>query len=189
MPHFSINLKYFLIRIDKLHSALHEFAFGARLQIVGTPLTVLYEEGGALSSDFMTTANYLSKTILTIGQLSVQEILPGQAQSLVKLLEFKANAAAAGQSNSPDLKVIVKETAAAEEGDKSGTVTNVEVVLNPCQVDLDPGLVDRTYLLANFKAGFIFVRFFRGFYRPDVPLLGNLLFTHSSANATDDHKF
>ena len=154
---FSINLKYFLIRIDKLHSALHEFAFGARLQIVGTPLTVLYEEGGALSSDFMTTANYLSKTILTIGQLSVQEVLPGQAQSLVKLLEFKANAAA-GQS--PDLKVIVKET--AEEGDKSGTVTNVEVVLNPCQVDLDPGLVDRTYLLANYKAGSIFVPFFRG---------------------------
>ena len=140
-------------RIGNLHTALYDFASGSRLQLVGTPLTLLYEEGS--SDGFLASSNFLSKTILTVGQLSVREILPGQSQPLIKLLEFIPRSREQTLTT-PDLKVVIRET--LKEGGGTGesrtttsTVSSTEVILNPCQIDFDPGIIDRTYMLANYR--------------------------------------
>ena len=124
----------------------------ARLQLVGTPLTLLYEEGS--SDGFLASSNFLSKTILTVGQLSVREILPGQSQPLIKLLEFIPRSREQTLTT-PDLKVVIRETL-KEGGTGEGcrtttsTVSSTEVILNPCQIDFDPGLATNSIFSVFF---------------------------------------
>ena len=123
--------------------------------MVGTPLTLLYEEGS--SDGFLASSNFLSKTILTVGQLSVREILPGQSQPLIKLLEFIPRSREQTLST-PDLKVVIRETLKEGGGTGEGrtttsTVSSTEVILNPCQIDFDPGLATNSIFFC-----FLFVK-------------------------------
>ena len=184
-----------LDRLGSLHARLDYSASwsGSHIQFVGTPLTISYEEksavtlGNALFSGtngFISPSDYLSKTTVTIGQLSIKEVLDltkgsipltesnfendkmKLSKNVVDILTFKSSTCNSSEkrfSNIPDFKLVYKESLVDEnEADMSSkglsrnsnsplhTSCEIEISLNPCLLEFDPGLVDRTYMLANY---------------------------------------
>ena len=179
-----------LDRLSSLHARLDYSASwsGSHIQFVGTPLSIIYEEKAALNlsssiyggvgmSDPF-ASDYLTKTTVTIGQLSIKEILdlsknhvplPDSLldniqtttnKDVVHILKFKGENGTRNHqarfSSVPDLKLVYKESL-VENSDSNQisnqpmhTQGNINISLNPCIFEFDPAIVDRTYMLANY---------------------------------------
>ena len=182
-----------LDRLSSLHARLDYSASwsGSHIQIVGTPLSVSYEEksGPALSNSVLGggmigpfSADYLTKTAITIGQLSIKEVLhlskdsvplpeihsenrpTNVSKEVIHILKFKTDTTGEPQarySSIPDFKLVYKESLIDQESNVNTgaiqnsnqqlhTSCNIDISLNPCTLEFDPGIVDRTYMLANY---------------------------------------
>ena len=176
-------------RLGSLHARLDYSASwsGSHIQFVGTPLSIIYEEkaGLSLSSSIYGGAgindpfasDYLTKTTVTIGQLSIKEILDltqyqlplpdslldniqtKQNKEVVQILSFKSNGAKNHQaqfSSVPDFKLVIKESLVDNSNGNQHssqpmhTQSNIDIKLNPCIFEFDPAIVDRTYMLSNY---------------------------------------
>ena len=92
----------------------------------------------------------------SILQVSVVEYLTGepggqepggQEPETVPLLAFSHSQEADKARRSPDVKIVYKDT--LDTG--SPTTSSLSLVVAPCSLSLDPGLVDRTYLLLHYS--------------------------------------
>ena len=112
----------------------------SHLQILATPLNILYEEGTSFGPGL--SSNYAAITTATIGKASVVEYLVDNTDSsweMVSLLKFSHSEGSLAKKT-PDVKVVYKDT--YEQGELTPTST-LSLNLNSCSLDLDPGFVDR----------------------------------------------
>jgi len=138
------------------HKALAASLSSSHIQLVASPVSVVYEEGTSIGPGL--ASNYAAITTVTVGKLSVMEGLmecdakPGTPIDMIHLLKFTSNTestdAAFLMKKKPDVKLIYKDTFDSMD---NSPVSNISVNLNSCTVDLDPGLVDRIYLLLNYS--------------------------------------
>ena len=111
----------------------------SHLQILATPLNILYEEGTSFGPGL--SSNYAAITTATIGKASVVEYLVDNTDSsweMVSLLKFSHSEGSLAKKT-PDVKVVYKDT---YEGDVTPAST-LNLQLNSCSIDLDPGFIDR----------------------------------------------
>ncbi len=80
-------------RQDEYHAKLEKVCKASRLQVVGAPLNVIYEEGTPDGTAF--GSNFFSKLTLSVGRVSVREIVRPDCffpKHDVDLLKFFPNA-------------------------------------------------------------------------------------------------
>ena len=85
--------------------------------------------------------------------MSVIEFLTGEAgqeAEIVNLLSF-VHTSDAEKKKIPDIKLVYKDTLEPS----APTTSTLSLNLAPCQLSLDPGLVDRTYLLFHYRYSFV----------------------------------
>ena len=70
----------------------------------------------------------------------------GQEAEIVNLLSFM-HTSDAEKKKIPDIKLVYKDTLEPS----APTASTLSLNLAPCQLCLDPGLVDRTYLLFHYR--------------------------------------
>ena len=119
-----------------------------RLQIIGAPLSLSYEEtsGSTIGNQaaFGGLSDFLMKLVLSVGRLSVKEVIEAPApqdssfssMSNLDIVRFQ-------NSSTSDFKLIYQECA--------GNKTRLNINLSPCSLTLDPGFVDRIYMLFFFS--------------------------------------
>ena len=73
----------------------------------------------------------------------------GQEAEIVNLLSFM-HTSDAEKKKIPDIKLVYKDTLEPS----APTASTLSLNLAPCQLSLDPGLVDRTYLLFHYRYNF-----------------------------------
>lgn len=133
-------------RLASWHSALGAATPSPHLQLVAAPLTIVYQEGTSIGPGL--ASSYAAITTVTLGKVSVVEVVspaPDTAQEVVALLSFAHNPET-DKKKSADVKIVYKDTL-----DSTTPMASLTVSLAPCTVTLDPGLVDRTYLLLHYS--------------------------------------
>ena len=114
------------------------------MQIIGAPLSLCYEEtsGSAIGNQatFGIMNDFLMKLVLSVGRLSVKEVIeahvPSFSSSNLDIIRFQ-------NSSTSDFKLVYQEC--------SGNKTRLNIHLSPCSLSLDPGFVDRIYMLFFFS--------------------------------------
>jgi len=134
-------------KLSNWHHSLGSNIGSSHLQLLASPVTVVYEEGTSIGPGL--SSNYAAMTTVTLGKISVVEHLVdtcnSQQAELIHLLKFSRDSVPSKKS--PDIKLVYKDT--YELGETVPTTT-LALTINSCSIDLDPGIIDRTYLLLNY---------------------------------------
>eukprot|EP00092_Neocalanus_flemingeri_P029317 GFUD01031829.1.p1 GENE.GFUD01031829.1~~GFUD01031829.1.p1 ORF type:complete len:1567 (-),score=501.95 GFUD01031829.1:381-5081(-) len=135
-------------KLSNWHHSLGSSIGSSHLQVLASPVTVVYEEGTSIGPGL--SSNYAAMTTVTLGKVSVVEHLVdtcnSQQAELIHLLKF-SHLDSVPSKKSPDIKLVYKDT--YELGETVPTTT-LALTTNSCSIDLDPGIIDRTYLLLNY---------------------------------------
>jgi len=135
-------------KLSSWHHALGNSIGSSHAQILATPINIVYEEGTSIGPGL--SSNYAAITTVTLGKVSVVEHLVDTCNAiqaeLIHLLRFSLGESVPSKK-SPDVKLVYKDTYELGESVPTSTLT---LALNSCSIDLDPGIVDRTYLLLNY---------------------------------------
>jgi len=135
-------------KLSSWHHALGNSIGSSHAQILATPINIVYEEGTSIGPGL--SSNYAAITTVTLGKVSVVEHLVDTCNAtqaeLIHLLRFSLGDSVPSKK-SPDIKLVYKDTYELGESVPTSTLT---LALNSCNIDLDPGIVDRTYLLLNY---------------------------------------
>jgi len=135
-------------KLSNWHTSLGSRIGSSHLQVLSTPVTVVYEEGTSIGPGL--SSNYAAMTTVTLGKVSVVEYLVDTCNShlgeLISLLKF-AHVDSLPSKKSPDIKMVYKDTFELGE---TGPTSTLALTINSCSIELDPGIIDRTYLLLNY---------------------------------------
>jgi len=133
-------------KFNSWHADMARTLPDSHVQLVGSPLTVVYEEGTSIGPDLASA--YAAITKVTLGKMSVVECLvecdSTRQHEIVPLLRFQGSTAS---NKHPDFKLVYKDTF---NSDDLSPVSSISLTLNPCRLEIDPGFVDRTFLLFNY---------------------------------------
>jgi len=134
-------------KLSAWHHGLGDIIGSSHMQVLACPLNIVYEEGTSIGPGL--SSNYAAMTTVTLGKVSVVEHLVdtcnAQQAELVHLLKFTH--LDVPSKKAPDIKLVYKDTYDLGESVPTSTLT---LTLNSCSIDLDPGFIDRTYLLLNY---------------------------------------
>ena len=133
----------------------------SHLALVGMPVTVIYEESSsfrqaqsASTASSSSSSNFSMMTSVAVEQLSIRELMhndpvTGAVTDSVQLVKFNRRARGATKT---DFYFVYKDLLpnASAANDNEIDKSNIEIRINPCVIDFDPGFVDRTYVLFNF---------------------------------------
>ena len=126
-------------KLSAWHQNLGQSIGSSHLQILATPLNIVYEEGTSFGPGL--ASNYAAITTATIGKASVVEYLVNNTDNsceLVNLLKFSHSEGSLAKKT-PDVKLVYKDTF---QGDVT-PASSINLHLNSCSLDLDPGFIDR----------------------------------------------
>ena len=142
-----------LVRQAKCHDQIKQVCTGvSRLQIVGAPLNLTYEESNVAFSNAGNLQDFNMKLVLSIGRLSVKEVIDVDYSTIdstapskfsfcdIDVVRFQTS------SSSVDFKLVFQECPTSSSAN-NGSKTRLNIDLSPCALTLDPGFVDRVYML------------------------------------------
>lgn len=124
--------------------------------LVGYPLVVRYEEGEVMTSASRNRYNmFLS---LDINRLAIHENLyregSNQVESIpiIKFMQKPTNATSAYDIPNSDVRFVMKDLKEKKviEGNVPVQHSIIDLTLNPCRVDFEPGFSDRIYILFSY---------------------------------------
>lgn len=124
------------------HRTLASSLLSQHLQLLAAPLNLSYQEGTAIGPGL--TSSYAAVTTLTLGRVSVVEVLEqDKDQQLLPLLSFPHLEGV--KRAAPDMKLVCRDSL------EGGAASNLTISIAPCSLNLDPGLLDRSYLLLHYS--------------------------------------
>ena len=148
-----------VVRQAKYHDQIKQVCDASRLQIVGAPLNLTYEESNtsfAAGASNYNLQDFLMKLVLSIGRLSIKEVI--EVDNSTTSESFPANFSHCdidvvrfqASSSTVDFKLVYQECPASATTTFSSSIgnkTRLNIDLSPCALTLDPGFVDRIYML------------------------------------------
>lgn len=150
-----------LVRQAKCHDQIKQVCGVSRLQIVGAPLNLTYEESNAAAFAAGNLQDFIMKLVLSIGRLSVKEVI--EIVDVVSTTDYSTLPAHfsfcdtdvvrfQASSSSVDFKLVFQECPPTSSSIPNiGNKTRLNIDLSPCALTLDPGFVDRIYMLFFYR--------------------------------------
>ena len=150
-----------LVRQAKCHDQIKQVCDVSRLQIVGAPLNLTYEESNAAAFAAGNLQDFIMKLVLSIGRLSVKEVI--EIVDVVSTTDYSTLPANfsfcdtdvvrfQASSSSVDFKLVFQECPPTSSSIPNiGNKTRLNIDLSPCALTLDPGFVDRIYMLFFYR--------------------------------------
>ena len=129
-------------RQAKIHAKLANSCSSSRLQMIGAPISICYEEQ---NPSVFGGPGFLMRLVVTVGRMSLKEIIVATPNSPhpsceIDVIRFT-------NSSTSDVKLTYQEIPNDGMGFKTNTKTSIKIQLSPCIFTFDPGFVDRTYML------------------------------------------
>ncbi|TRY61083.1 hypothetical protein TCAL_14969 [Tigriopus californicus] len=143
-------------RLDILGLELTKACTQSHVALVGYPLVVRYEEGVAMTSASRNKFNmFLS---LDINRLAIHENLyrcgSSEVESIpiIKFMQKPSNATSAYDIPESDVRFVMKDLKEKKVIKRNIPVQHsvIDLKLNPCHVDFEPGFSDRIYILFSY---------------------------------------
>ena len=128
-------------KLNKWHASLGASLETSHLQVLVSPVTIVYEEGTSVGPNLV--SQYAAMTSVILGKLSIVEYLVDNSiksnPQLINLLKFN-HIEGGPAKKTPDMKLVYKDC--FDQGQTS-PVSSLTLSFNSCCIDLDPGFVDR----------------------------------------------
>ena len=132
-------------KLNKWHTTLGASLETSHLQVLVSPVTIVYEEGNSVGTNLV--SQYAAMTSVILGKVSLVECLFDNSvkskPQLINILKFHHSEGGAAKKT-PDMKLVYKDC--FDPGETS-PVSSLSLSFNSCCIDLDPGFIDRLLLL------------------------------------------
>ena len=129
-------------KLNKWHTTLGTSLDTSHLQVLVSPVTIVYEEGASVGTNLV--SQYAAMTSVILGKVSLVECLFDNSSikskpQLVNLLKFHHSEGGAAKKT-PDMKLVYKD---CFDPGETCPVSSLSLSFNSCCIDLDPGFIDR----------------------------------------------